>query len=227
MQTLLLSRARLLDTLNILKVLGGIVLLIVVSWEVIHRGDYLHFSRTYLNVQLIVCLLFLCDFFVNLTLAGNRKQFFLRNILTLVISIPYLNLISWSGITLTRYTGLLIGFIPLLRAFLAFYIVVRWVVGTRIERLLMGYVVTVVVFTYLAALVFYNYELPVNEHLHGFGNALWWAWMNVTTVGAEIFPVTTIGKIMAVLLPMMGMMLFPIFTTYIMQVYARKTKTDD
>ena len=64
----------------------------------------------------------------------------------------------------------------------------------------------------------------VNPKLDGFGNALWWAWMNVTTVGAEIFPVTTIGKIVCVLLPILGMMLFPIFTTYILTIYQNPQK---
>ena len=61
-----------------------------------------------------------------------------------------------------------------------------------------------------------------NDRLDGFGNALWWAWMNVTTVGAEIFAVTAIGKIVTVLLPSLGMMFFPIFTTYILNRYTGK-----
>ena len=67
--------------------------------------------------------------------------------------------------------------------------------------------------------MFYDYELGVNDKLHGFGNALWWAWMNVTTVGAAIFPVTAVGKVLAVLLPALGMMFFPIFTIYVTNMY--------
>ena len=73
-----------------------------------------------------------------------------------------------------------------------------------------------------SGLVFYDYEVLVNPKLHGFGNALWWAWMNVTTVGAEIFPVTAVGKVFCVLLPSLGMMFFPIFTTYVLQEYTHK-----
>ena len=49
--------------------------------------------------------------------------------------------------------------------------------------------------------------------------------MTVTTVGAEIFPVTFIGKIFCVLLPSLGMMFFPIFTTYVLQEYAPDEKS--
>ena len=112
---------------------------------------------------------------------------------------------------MTHDWGVLVGLIPLLRAFLAMVIIVRWLVSeNRMRRLFFAYIFTVVVFTYISGLVFYDYEVLVNPKLHGFGNALWWAWMNVTTVGAEIFPVTAVGKVFCVLLPSLGMMFFPI-----------------
>jgi voltage-gated potassium channel len=77
-------------------------------------------------------------------------------------------------------------------------------------------------FTYISALLFYDAEMGINSHLKTFGDALWWAWMNVTTVGAEIFPVTTVGKVVCVLLPVVGMMFFPIFTVYVSDYYDKK-----
>jgi voltage-gated potassium channel len=47
--------------------------------------------------------------------------------------------------------------------------------------------------------------------------------MNTTTVGAAIFPVTAIGKVLAVLLPSLGMMFFPIFTIYVTDIYNSKS----
>ncbi len=91
--------------------------------------------------------------------------------------------------------------------------------GSSVGRLFAAYIVTLVVFTYLSGLIFYEYEAPVNDRLDGFGNALWWAWMNVTTVGAAIFPITAIGKVVCVLLPMLGMAMFPIFTVYVTDLY--------
>ena len=48
----------------------------------------------------------------------------------------------------------------------------------------------------------------------------------LTTVGAEIFAVTAIGKVITILLPTLGMMMFPIFTTYILQEYTHKKESD-
>lgn len=218
------SRAEIRNCLSILKVIAGVVLLAAVSWEII-GGDHMRFSRTYLIIQLAVCILFLCDFFVRWAAAERKSRFFVRNILVFLISIPYLNIIHWSGAELSRYWAMLIGIMPLMRAFLAFYVVVQWLVDNKIRKLFFAYIFTVVVFTYISALVFYDYEVLVNDKLHGFGNALWWAWMNVTTVGAEIFPVTAIGKVICIMLPSLGMMMFPIFTTYILQEYTHKKES--
>ena len=101
-------------------------------------------------------------------------------------------------------------------------IIIEWLIEGRTRRLMAAYMLTVLLFTYISALVFYDYEIGINASLHTFGDALWWAWMNVTTVGAPIFPVTTIGKIVCVLLPVVGMMFFPIFTVYVSNYYDRR-----
>ncbi len=211
------------NSFAILKVLAGLLLLVAISWEII-QGDHIHFSPTYMAIQLIVCIVFLCDFFVRWITAERPARFFGRNILFLLISIPYLNLLMWTHTVISHDWAILIGLIPMIRAYLAFVIVVKWMVDTSVGKLFWAYIFTVVVFTYLSALVFYEYEAVVNTKLEGFGNALWWAWMNVTTVGAAIFPVTTIGKIVCVMLPSLGMMMFPIFTSYVLQEYTQKKK---
>ena len=170
-------------------------LLVAISWEVI-TSDHVQLSPMYLTVQLVVCSIFLCDFVVRLSRADNRVRFFWRNLILLLISVPWLNIMVWSGMRPTHDWGLIVGLLPMLRAFLAMAFIVQWLVSdSKIQRLFIAYIFTVAVFTYISALVFYDYEIQVNPNLHNFGNALWWAWMNVTTVGAEIFPVTPIGKI--------------------------------
>lgn len=216
------ARAGIRDALGVVKLIAGLVLLVALSWEII-AGDHVHVSRTYLAIQFVVCLVFLCDFFVRWAAAERPGRFFWRNLPFLLLSVPYLNILAWSGVGMTHDWGVLVGLIPLLRAFLAMVIIVRWLVSeNRMRRLFFAYIFTVVIFTYISGLVFYDYEVLVNPKLHGFGNALWWAWMNVTTVGAEIFPVTAVGKVFCVLLPSLGMMFFPIFTTYVLQEYTHK-----
>jgi hypothetical protein len=39
-------------------------------------------------------------------------------------------------------------------------------------------------------------------------------------VGGEFFPVTPIGKVICVILPIIGMALFPVFTVYVTSLYS-------
>ena len=210
------------SAMEVLAVIAGIVLLAALSWEII-GGSGTRFSAFYLNVQLAVCVVFLLDFFVLWSAAQRKMRYLGRNLLFLLISIPWLNILGWCGVSVTRDWGVVVGLLPVLRAFLAMVIIVRWLTSdNKMRRMLVAYVFTVVIFTYISGLVFFEYEAGVNPKLHGFGNALWWAWMNVTTVGAEIFPVTAIGKVFCIMLPSLGMMFFPIFTTYVLQEYTHK-----
>lgn len=206
-----------------LSLIAALILIVAVSVEII-SGDHLVFSPAYMNLQLVVCCIFLFDWLVRWLADEHRGRYLLAHLLFLLLAVPWLNIFDWCDADLTRAEAMAVATIPLLRAYLALYVVVRWMVEGREKRLLWAYVITVVVFTYLSALLFYDYEIPVNDRLHGFGNALWWAWMNVTTVGAAIFPVTAVGKIICVLLPIIGMAMFPIFTVYVTALYAERNK---
>lgn len=203
-----------------INLLAGVALLVGVSIEVL-TGNHHTYSEWYLWLQLAVCVIFLFDFGSALAVGRADSRCYMCNLLLLLISIPYLNILHWMNITPERGVALVVGALPLLRAFVAMGVVVWWFIGGRVNRIFAAYIFTVVCFTYLAALIFYDYEVGVNDRLHGFGNALWWAWMNVTTVGAAIFPVTAIGKVLAVMLPSLGMMFFPIFTIYVTQLYSQ------
>ena len=48
--------------------------------------------------------------------------------------------------------------------------------------------------------------------------------MNMTTVGCNISPVTVAGKIIAVILPLCGMIIFPLFTVYLTDYVTRMVK---
>jgi voltage-gated potassium channel len=204
---------------RMVNLLAGVALLVGISVEVL-TGDHQSYSVWYMWLQFVVCIIFMIDFAMAMSRARGRSiKWFWLNFLFFLISIPYLNILWWLDIPLHRGAAVAVAALPLLRSFVAMGVVVWWFIAGRVSRIFAAYLFTVVCFTYLSALIFYDYEVLVNDRLHGFGNALWWAWMNTTTVGAAIFPVTAIGKILAVLLPGLGMMFFPVFTIYITNIY--------
>lgn len=204
---------------RLINLIAGVALLVGISIEVL-TGDHQSYSTWYMWLQLAVCIIFMIDFAAAMMATDkNSRRWFWLNLLFFLISIPYLNILSWLNVVPPRGVAIAVAALPLLRSFVAMGVVVWWFIAGKVSRIFVAYLFTVVCFTYLAALIFYDYEVLVNEKLHGFGNAFWWAWMNTTTVGAAIFPVTTIGKVLAVLLPSLGMMFFPIFTIYVTNIY--------
>ena len=208
-----------LRIINILTLVASILLLASLSAEIIYSRELAQFSEAYSWAMLGVCLIFIIDFFALMLHDDHPWRFLARNFVVLMLSIPYHSLFAWMGYTADHSIEMTLSGIVMLRAVMALYITLRWLIARRTTRLLWAYIATVAVCTYFAALFFYEYEAPVNSAVHGFGDALWWACMNMTTVGAEIFPVTAIGKVICVILPIIGMAMFPVFTVYVTLLY--------
>ena len=209
------------NVLNSLSLAASVVLLISISIEVIDRQNQM-LSPWYRSLQLAVCSIFFVTALFRLTIPEYRERHWFRDLLFAAASVPYIYILNWGGVVSHHRTERLLAFAPVVISILATVVILEWLIDGRKRRLMAAYVLTVVMFTYISALLFYDCEVGINSSLKSFGDALWWAWMNVTTVGAEIFPVTAIGKIICVLLPVMGMMFFPIFTVYISDYYDRK-----
>lgn len=88
----------------------------------------------------------------------------------------------------------------------------------RISRLFKQpsfYMITIIgnAFVAGAAGVLYHFEHGVNEKITSFLDALWWAVATVTTVGyGDISPVTVEGKVLGILLMLLGTGLFATYT---------------
>ena len=117
-------------------------------------GDHTHLSR-----HPEIC--FLCDFLFRLVQSARKLRFFVQHLFYLLISIPYLTLLSWADLRMTHDWGILVGMISMLRLFLAMFIIVQWMVrGAGCSGCLRPIFFTVVAFTYLSRPgSFYDYEV--------------------------------------------------------------------
>lgn len=212
----------LLRATNILTLIASILLLVALSAEIIFSRELASFSSLFATATFIVCIIYCVDFVVLTLYSMHPLRFLFRNFYILLLSVPYHTIARLVGYELNHTSQMVLNGVVLLRSVLALYITLRWLIQRRTTRLLWAYIATVVLSSYLASLLFYEYEAPVNKSVSSFGDALWWAWMNLTTVGAEIFPITAIGKVICVLLPVLGMAMFPIFTVYITSLYDRQ-----
>lgn len=205
---------------DLVVIAASVALISALSLEII-RGDHLFFTDWYLRLQFVVCVIYIAKFFVNVYLARQKWHYFYFHLPILLISIPYLNFVD--HLSMNREWLLALGLLPIFRALVSFYrTFYRLVTAQRLDRIFYAYIMVTILVTYIAALIFYDCEFHLNVELHSFGDALWWSWMGLTTVGAAITPVTTFGKILSVVLPLVGMMLLPLFTSFILTLHKRK-----
>lgn len=204
-------------TLNLLGVLASLVLIVSFSFEAFSNSAFTR-DTVYAKIQLGVCIYFLLDFCLLLTIARNRWRFFFRNCILIILSIPYAYLVNYFSVDLSNEALYAIRFLPLVRGGAALAVLVRMVVSNRISGLFITYLAIFFSITYFETLIFYVFEAGVNSQLKSYSDALWWAATTVTTLGSNIIPVTGIGKMCTATLAVVGMTAFPILTAYITSV---------
>ena len=128
------------------------------------------------------------------------------------------------GWTFSPEVTYMIRFVPLVRGGYAMAIVVGWLTYNKASGLFVSYLTMLLATVYFSSLAFFVLEHKVNPLVTGYGDALWWAFMDVTTVGSNIIAVTVTGRVLSVLLAALGMMMFPIFTVYVTSLIQKKNK---
>ncbi len=205
-----------------LVLIASIILITALSLEVLD-GDTRTFSRWYLVLQLIICIIFVVDFFVHMRADSRPIRYLWRHLPILIVSLPYLSLSQLLGIYGDSESMLLIALTPTLRLFVAIYIVLRWLVReTTAQRIFYAYILSVTSLTYISSLLFYECEVNLNSAINSFGDALWWASLALTTTELTITPITTTGKILAVIMPLSGMLMLPIATNFLFSMHKRR-----
>lgn len=171
-----------------------------------------------------ICIFFLADFFIELALSQHKWRYIRSHFIFLLVSIPYQALLYEHGWLLSNQAAYLIRYIPLIRSGYALAIVVSWFTYNRATGLFFTYIIILLSTIYFASLTFFLFEFKVNPKVHVYTDALWWACMDVTTVGSNIEAVTGVGKVLAVLLAALGMMMFPIFTVYVTNLVTQRSQ---
>jgi hypothetical protein len=191
-------------------------LLLVISISIdTFRGISFYDDVNYLDLQFWICLMLLVLFFIEVYNAENSWQYFGRHFLFLLLIVPYLTLFDWWGVELPGQTEYLFRFIPLVRGYIAFTMIAYGLLRDLASGLLITYIVVLFSFIYYCSLIFFVLESNVNPMLHSFWDSLWYSCMTATTAGCNISAMTTVGKIISVLLALAGMMLLPVFTVYL------------
>ena len=200
--------------LHVIILLLSLFLVISISVDTF-KGIPFYTQSLYMKVQLWICILFLFDFILELFLSKDKLRYFGTHFLFLLVAIPYQNIIAYMGWTFSPEITYMLRFIPLVRGGYAMAIVVGWLTYNKASSLFISYLTMLLATVYFDSLAFFVMEHKVNPLVVGYGDALWWAFMDVTTVGSNISAITVTGRVLSVVLAALGMMMFPIFTVYV------------
>jgi voltage-gated potassium channel len=182
--------------------------------------------RIFSHADFAVCILFFIDFMISLAQAHNRWRYlYTWGWVDLLSSIPVIHGLRWGrALRIFRIFRLLRG----VRAtkFIAIFIVNRRAEGAFLAVALLS--LLLVVFGSIAVL---HFETAVNSNIKSPEDALWWAMATMTTVGyGDLFPVTSQGRLVGVILMIAGVALFGtlagFFASWFLAPGERRERTD-
>lgn len=175
--------------------IAAVIFLVAYSWQVIAdlRGELLDATEL---VIWITWAVFAVDYVVNLILAPNRRKWFFSHLFDLlVVVLPMLRPLR------------------LLRLVTLFNVLQRTVASALRGRVVLYAATASVLLVYVAALAVLDAERGAGGSIQTFPDALWWAFVTITTVGyGDFFPVTNIGRFVAVAVMVGGIALIGIVT---------------
>ncbi len=206
--------------LHVLILALSIFLVICISIDSYHNEAFYKVPQ-FMKVQLWICVVFLADFFIEFFLSPDKKHYIATRFIFFLVSVPYNAIIEHYGWEFSPMLTYCIRYIPLIRGGYAMSIVVSWFTYNKATGLFISYIMTLLFTIYFSSLAFFIFEKGVNPGVKNYGDALWWAFMDATTVGSNIVAVTTVGKVLSVLLAAIGMMMFPIFTVYVTNILTK------
>lgn len=179
-------------------------------------------SKLLLTIDNGICFVFLLDFCIRFYRAENKLKFMKWGWIDLVSSIPTLDILR---------AGRLIRLIRLLRVLRAFRstrILVNHVFRSRIKGTMTLVSITSFLIIVSSSISILIVENVPESNIKTAEDAIWWAMTTITTVGyGDRYPVTTEGRLIAVVLMITGVGLFGVFTGYISSVFVRERRSQE
>ncbi|MBN8825308.1 MULTISPECIES: potassium channel family protein [unclassified Spirosoma] len=157
-----------------------------------------------------ICLYFLYDFFLRLYLAPNKWEFLRWGWIDLLSSIPAFD---WGRL------GQLVRIIRILRMVRAFRSIrdfLNFFFRDRANGTLAVVLLSSLLLMIFGAIAILYVERVPDANIKTPSDALWWAFVTITTVGyGDRFPITSAGRLIAAVLMIAGVGLFGTFTGYV------------
>lgn len=166
------------------------------------------------RVDLVVCVVFLTDFFVRLYRAPSKGRFLKWGWIDFVSSIPMLNIFRVGRVVRV------VRVFRILRAFRSTKNLVTFFLHHRKVTSFAAVATICFVLMVFSAIAILSLEDAPESNIKDPGDAFWWAFVTMTTVGyGDKYPVTGEGRIVACILMTAGAGLFATFTGFVASMF--------
>lgn len=161
--------------------------------------------------DMAVCMVFLADFLITLARAPNRRRYFFTwGWLDLLSSIPAVDALRWGR------ASRVLRILRVLRGVRATRILSEFILYRRAQSTFLAALLVTILLVVFSASAVLQFETDAEANIRTPEDAVWWAVVTMTTVGyGDRFPLSTEGRLIAVLLMTTGVGLFGTFSGFV------------
>lgn len=205
----IVDRSEKIGTLNIIVLILTLYVLGALIVDTVFRlPDEISSLLGYFDTT--ICTFFFIEFSIRFYKADNKLKFMKWGWIDLVSSIPMI------GIFRVGRIFRLIRLIRVIRAFHSTKKVISHIYKNKAQGALTSVSVIAILLVIFSAIAILQVETDPNSNIKTAEDAIWWAYVTITTVGyGDKFPVTTEGRLIAAVLMTAGVGLFGTFTAYV------------
>jgi len=167
-------------------------------------------SRLFFYIDNVICAVFLFEFTLRFYQAENKWEYMRWGWIDLIASIPAINFFR------VGRSIRLIRLLRLLKTFRSANHLVNHIFRNKAQGALTLVSIISLLLVFFSSIAILQVEDSPNSNIKTAGDALWWAYSTITTVGyGDKYPVTTEGRLIASILMTAGVGLFGTFTAYV------------
>jgi voltage-gated potassium channel len=170
----------------------------------------------------LICAFFFLEFSYRFIKADSKLAFMKWGWIDLLSSIPMVDFLR---------AGRLLRLIRLLRVIRAFRStrqLLNHIFADKAKGTLTSVSILAILLIIFSSIAILEVENDPNRNIKTAEDAIWWTYTTITTVGyGDKYPVTTEGRILAMVLMTYGVGLFGTFTAYIASIFVTDNKTQN
>jgi voltage-gated potassium channel len=207
-----------LSLINIFALLLSVVALLLICVETFVKLPP-EVAKLLNYLDFLICLFFLFEFFYRLFTSTNKLHFIKWGWIDLIASIPMIDSLRFGRIFR------IIRILRLIRAFKSSQQILTHIFKNKVKGTMTSVLILSILMIIFSSIAILQAEDSPESNIKTAEDALWWSYATITTVGyGDKYPVSTEGRIIAVVLMTFGVGVFGTFTAYVASLFVQKNQ---